>query len=38
MEEEPLGSLYLNKTEFIIWKKLKLGDKINYTTLNRKAK
>jgi hypothetical protein len=38
MEEEPLGSLYLNKTEFLIWKKFNLGGKINYTTLNRKVK
>jgi len=38
MEEEPFGSLYLNKTEFLIWKKFNLGGKINYTTLNREAK
>jgi hypothetical protein len=38
MEEEPLGSLYLNKAEFIIWKKLKLGGLLKLTTLNRKAK
>ena len=31
-------SLFLRREEFVIWKKLKLGDKINYTTLNHEVK
>ena len=37
-EGPKFGALYLSGEEFVIWKKLKLGDKINYTTLNRDAK